>query len=243
MEELILTAEDRADLGTRKSRKLRRNGFVPCVLYARSAESYSLKVKYTEFEKILKKGARIIDLKYAGKKDKVLIKDVQYSHLGDAVIHIDFNKIAMDELITLDVKLILKGKPKGVLEEGGVLDQYLKDVKISCLPANIPESIEVDVSELKLEQNLFIKDIKPPTGVKLLQEPNLVVAIVTIHKVEEVAPAVAAEPGPTEPEVIKKEEKVEEVEEEEEKAKIAREPAKTKVEEKGKEEKKEKGGK
>ena len=204
MENLTLTAEGRTELGTRRSKRLRQTGYIPCVLYSKKGEANSLMIKLADFDKVLKKGSRLIELKHPSGNDKVFIKEVQYDHLGEKIVHIDFNKIALDELITLEIPVVLKGKPAGVLEEGGVLDQYVKTVKISCLPTNIPTNIEVDVSGLKLNQNLQVKDIKPPEGVKIKQEPDIVVATVTIHIVEEVAP-VAAELSPTEPELIKKE--------------------------------------
>jgi large subunit ribosomal protein L25 len=110
----------------------------------------------------------------------------------------------MDELLTLEVPLILKGKPIGVTEEGGVLDQYVKVVKIQCLPDAIPEHLEADVAGLKKDVKFCVKDLKLPNGVKVTHDAELVLAIVQEHKVEEIAPA-AATPGPVEPEVIKKE--------------------------------------
>jgi len=123
----------------------------------------------------------------------------------------------MDELITLEVALELKGKPVGVTEEGAVLDQYVKVLRISCLPTAIPERIEADVTHLKKDDHMAVKDLKAPEGVKILNDPEVVVAAVTEHKIEEIVPAAAATPGPVEPEVIKKE-KAEEVPAEGEKA-------------------------
>ncbi|MBI2932205.1 MAG: 50S ribosomal protein L25 [Planctomycetes bacterium] len=213
VENPMLTAVKRDTLGTRVSRRLRASGKIPCVLMHRKEKPAHLLIDAREFERVLKKGARILELTHPEGKDRVFIKEVQWDHLGEHVYHVDFVKVSEHDRLQLDVELVLKGKPVGVAEEGGVLDQYVKSVKIECESANIPDKIEVDVAHLKKDQHLLVKDIKPPAGVKLLQDPEVVIAAVTEHKVEEVAPAVAAAPGPVEPEVIKKE-KEEEIPEE-----------------------------
>ncbi len=207
-EQISLKAEKRDALGTHRSRRLRTGGKVPCVLMRKKEKPVNLLVDERDFERVLKKHARIIDLAHPAGQDRVFIREVQWDHLGERVYHVDFVKIAMDELIQLEVELILKGKPVGVVEEGGVLDQYVKMLKIECLPTAIPEKIEVEVAHLKKDEHFLLKDIKAPQGVKLLQDPELVVAAVTEHIIEVVAPA-AAVPGPTEPEVIKPERAVE----------------------------------
>jgi large subunit ribosomal protein L25 len=209
-DQISLTAEKRDKLGTRVSRQLRTTGKIPCVLMHKKEKPVNLLIDAREFERILKKHARILELAHPAGKDRVFIKEVQWDHLGDQVHHVDFVKVALDEKIQLEVELILKGKPVGVTEEGGVLDQYIKMLKIECLPTAIPEKIEVDVSGLKKDQHLALKELKAPEGVRLMQDPELVLAAVTEHKIEEVAPAAAATPGPVEPEVIKPERAVEE---------------------------------
>ena len=204
-EQIMLTAQKRDTMGTRVARRFRDQGQIPCVMMNKKEKPLHLLIDAREFGKALKKGARLVDLKHPGGSDRVFIKEVQYDHLGENVYHVDFAKVAMDELIQLEVELILKGKPAGVVEEGGVLDQYVKMLKIECLPSAIPDKIEMDVTKLKKDEHLSIKDIKAPAGVKLLQDPELVVAAVTEHKIEEVVPAAAATPGLAEPEVIKKE--------------------------------------
>src|SRR5262245_26539972 len=200
-----LKAESRAELGTRVARRLRTKGLVPVVMLRKKEAPLNLLVPTRELELAIKKGARIVDLAHPAGKDRVFIKEVQYDHLGEKIYHVDFAKVAMDELITLEVALVLKGKPVGVAEEGAVLDQYVKVLKISCLPTAIPEKIEADVTHLKKDDHMAVKELKAPEGVKILNDPEVVVAAVTEHKIEEIAPAAAATPGPTEPEVIKKE--------------------------------------
>jgi large subunit ribosomal protein L25 len=178
------------------------------VLSHKKDQPVNLVVNAREFEKILSKRARIIELAHPAGKDKVFIKEVQWDHLGDKLVHVDFTKVAKDELLTLEVPLELKGKPAGVVEDGAVLDQYVKVLKIQCLPDAIPEKIEYDVTHMKTNEQLHIRDLKAPAGVKILQEADLTCAAVTVHKVEEVVSAATATPGALEPEVIKKEKAV-----------------------------------
>lgn len=207
---ITLKAEERKDLGTRRARRLRSAGKVPAVLSYKKEKPVNLLINARELERILSKRARIVELQHPAGKDKVFIKDVQWDHLGEHLVHVDFTKVAKDELLSLEVPLELKGKPVGVVEEGGVLDQYVKVLKIQCLPDAIPQKIEADVAHLKKDQQLHVSDLKAPAGVKILNDAAVVVAAVTEHVVEEVTPAAAATPGPVEPEVIKKE-KAEEV--------------------------------
>lgn len=202
MPDANLTAEARTKLGSRESRRLVLRGLIPAVLYSKKdPQAHPLTVKKDEFALVLKRGERIIDLRHPGGQEKVLVKDVQWDPLGERILHVDFNKIALDEVITVDVALDLKGTPVGVSGEGGVLENYIKTVKVQCLPTSIPKSIVADVSGLKLNQNLHVRDIPVAAGLKLVQDADLVVASVHPPRVEETA---AAEAAAAEPEVITK---------------------------------------
>jgi large subunit ribosomal protein L25 len=208
-EQFAIKAEKRDALGTRVSRRLRKSGKLPAVLARKGEEPLHLLVDAKEFSQLVKKHARIINLTHPAGKDKVFIKEVQYDHLDEHAIHVDFTRIAMDQLLTIEVPLLLKGKPVGVSEEGGVLDHYVKVLKIQVLPDAIPDHIEVDVTNLKKDVKFTVKDIVLPPGVKVTQDPDLLVAIVQEHKVEEIVPAAAAV-GAVEPELIKKPKETEE---------------------------------
>jgi large subunit ribosomal protein L25 len=208
-EQFAIKAEKREALGTRVSRRLRKSGKLPAVLARKGEDPLHLLVDAKEFSQLVKKHARIINLTHPAGKDKVFIKEVQYDHLDEHAIHVDFTRIAMDQLLTIEVPLLLKGKPVGVSEEGGVLDHYVKVLKIQVLPDAIPDHIEVDVTNLKKDVKFTVKDIVLPPGVKVTQDPDLLVAIVQEHKVEEIVPATAAT-GAVEPELIKKPKETEE---------------------------------
>jgi len=229
-EQLVIQAQARDKLGTRVARRYRQEGKVPAVLARRGEQPIHLLVEARELEHVMKKHARIIDLSHPAGKERVFIREVQYDHMDEHPIHVDFTRVAMDELITLEVPLLLKGKPVGVTEEGGVLDQFVKVLRIQCLPDSIPDHVEADVASLKKDAKFLVKDLVPPKGVKILNEADVLVAIVQEHKVEELPVAAAAvAPGPTEPEVIKKE-KEEEVPEEGEKKEAPKKEAPAKEE-------------
>jgi large subunit ribosomal protein L25 len=208
-EQFSIGAEKREALGTRVSRRLRKSGKIPAVLARKGEDPLHLLVDAKEFSQIVKKHARIINLTHPAGKDKVFIKEVQYDHLDEHAIHVDFTRIAMDQMLTIEVPLILKGKPVGVSEEGGVLDQYIKMLKVQCLPDAIPDHIEADVTSLKKDVKFTVKDLPLPPGVKAAHDEGLLLAIVQEHKVEEIVPAAAAA-GSVEPEVIKKPKETEE---------------------------------
>src|SRR5207248_3361491 len=122
-----------------------------------------------------------------GKSEKVLVKDVQFDHLGMEVIHVDFARVSLDERVTVTVPVELKGTPKGEAD-GGVLQQIVSELEIECLVTDIPDAIRHNVSELKLNDVLHISDLKLPPGVTCKQDAELIVALVKEIKEEEVAP-------------------------------------------------------
>jgi large subunit ribosomal protein L25 len=207
-EQFSINAEKREALGTRVSRRLRKSGKLPAVLARKGEEPMHLLVDSKEFATLVRKHARIINLTHPAGKDKVFIKEVQYDHLDEHAIHVDFTRIAMDQMLTIEVPLLLKGKPVGVTEEGGVLDQYIKMLKIQCLPDAIPDHVEVDVTNLKKDVKFTVKDLTLAPGLKAAHDPDLLLAIVQEHLVVEAAPAAVA--GAVEPEVIKKAKETEE---------------------------------
>lgn len=203
MKKVTVTAEPRQAFGSARSRKLRYAGIVPAVVYGRALQPQALQLQAKEAAHLVRQGQRLVDLTTPAGTQKVFIRHVQYNPTGDAILHIDFNQIAMDEMLTLEVAVEVTGKPVGVTAEGGVLDVYVKHVAVRCLPNAIPEKLVVDVSRLQLNQNLLVRDLPVPPGVTIAATGDVVVASVHPPRVEELAPA-AAEPGPAEPEVIGK---------------------------------------
>jgi large subunit ribosomal protein L25 len=241
MERVSLEAETRSEVGKVAVKKLRERGFIPGVVYKAKEGTTNLKVAKSALLKVLHTEAGenvIINLKLspdadsltkkssrspkssAGKGTKtVIIKEIQYHPVKGDILHIDFNQISLTEKLTIDVPLETKGESEGV-KEGGILEHILWELKVECLPTKIPEKIEVDVSDLKIGDFVYVKDLKVPQDIKILTEPEAIVVSVkppTVEKVEEEK----VEEEITEPEVIteKKEEEAEESEKQQEKEK------------------------
>ena len=119
--------------------------------------------------------AQILSLDLEGQKENVLIKEVQFDHLGDDVLHVDFTRVAMDEEITVTVSIDTKGRAPGVELDDGVLGQPLRDLEVICLPGNVPDSIIVDISELQLQDSVSVGDLELPEGVRSEVDPLLMV--------------------------------------------------------------------
>jgi large subunit ribosomal protein L25 len=194
-----VTVKPRSELGSRANKRLRDSGQIPGVIYGHKEAVVPVTLPRKEVANHLSHGAHIFDLSLDGKSEKVLVKEVQYDHLGIEVIHVDFARVSADERVEVTVPLELKGEPAGE-SEGGVLQQIVAELEIECLVTDIPSVIVHNVSEMKLDDVLHIKELKLPPGVKALQDEDLVVA--QVKTIEEEAPAEAAAEGAAEPEVI-----------------------------------------
>ena len=216
MEQIAIKAVKRENLGTGESKRLRKQGFIPAVVYGHNV-NFSLKIPQSELL-VLKKHHfsenLMINLFIEGEKEPlaVLVKDVQYSPLTEEVIHLDFLHISLKEKVSVKVPIEIKGEPKGV-KEGGVLEHHLWEVEVKCLPTDIPESILVDISGLDIGDSLHIKDISFPENVEVLDDPDEVVVNVSAVKEEPEAEEAAVEEG-AEPEIIKEKPKEESAKEE-----------------------------
>jgi len=222
---LVIKSETRDALGKNASRRIRRSGMVPAVLYGEGAESVSLILDKKDVIKILKSETgenTLFRISLAGGEKDAMIKAVQIDPTTDEILHTDLIRIAMDKAIRVMVPLEVTGEAYGVKTEGGFIDFMTREVEVECLPAAIPERLVVDISGLHLHQSLKVGEVPLPEGVKLISEPGAVAVLIQVpheEKVEvkpeeEAAAAEAAAPAEAaEPEVIKKERKKEEVEE------------------------------
>jgi large subunit ribosomal protein L25 len=230
MEEIFLDVEPREELGKGKLKKIRDAGFIPAVLYAEGKKSESIKVSASQLLKLLHQHrleSMVINIRFVDKKQKpksCLIKEIQYDPVTDDILHVDFNEISLTKAIKVNVPLVAKGEPIGVKQEGGSLEHILWEIEVECLPTNIPKSIEVDVSQLKIGDSIHIKDIAFPTDVKVLTDPGAIVVSVASPMKEEIPVAPVEGEEKVEPEVIK--EKKEVPAEGEEKAEEAKEKEK-----------------
>jgi large subunit ribosomal protein L25 len=220
MEEIILEAQKRQDIGKGKVTRLRHKSLIPAVVYGEGRLSLSIQVAARDFSRLIEvhRGESFVltlRVKDNGKsQDKsVLIKQVQYHPASEEILHVDFNEISLTKAIRVKVPLVAAGESVGVKQDGGVLDHILWELEVECLPTKIPKSIEVDVSQLKIGDSLHVSDIIVPPGVKILNDPQATILAVGMPTKEEVVSAVeeaAAGGAKAEPEVIKeKKEKVE----------------------------------
>ena len=190
MEIIELNANVRSTKGNGAARALRRDGKIPAVLYGRGIGSVSLTVDIKELETALKMGSigqSLFNLKVQNGdtySKTVMIKELQYHPLNLNFLHADFYEIAMDRKITVNVPVVTVGKSEGV-ELGGLLQIVRRELEITCLPTQIPESIEIDITDLNIGDSVHAEDIALGEGIEILTDVNFTVATVLAPKLEE----------------------------------------------------------
>ncbi len=210
-EQSILEAQPRTAGTKNDARRVRREGKVPAVVYGAGKQALSVSVDPRQVSRILHSETghnTVFDLTMDGERTKAMIVDWQYEPIKGALLHIDLKRIAMDQKLKLNVPIELVGEPAGVKQQGGILEQITREIEVECLPADIPNSIELNVAELTFGLVLRVSDLPKNEKVKFLTDPDQPVAHVISIKEEEApaADAVAGEAAaaPAEPEVIKK---------------------------------------
>lgn len=204
MERITLSADKRDRVGKGVARSLRREGFVPSVLY-RSGYSIPIKVNRKELLKFIssKAGDQImVNLEFPdGDKRLALLKDYQVDPISGELLHSDFFEVLLTEKVRVTVAISTTGEPIGVKRDGGILQYGIREIEIECLPDKIPGHITVDVSSLELGKSIHVRDLSLEEDIKVLTNPDEVIATVTSVVEEVTAPAATEVP---EPEVIKK---------------------------------------
>jgi large subunit ribosomal protein L25 len=226
----ILEATARDSFGKNEARRTRRGGLVPAVLYGTSGgpnkEATAIAVNPKALLKILhsESGANtLISLKLAGAGDaRVLVREYQLDPVTHQLLHADFYRVAMDRAIHVMIPVVVRGEPAGVKQQGGILEFVRRQIEVECLPGDIPEHVEVDVSDLMLHQGVRVRDLAAHPTWKPVSEADMMLVHVIMPKAEEAAAAPAAEAAvapavPSEPEVIKKGKKEDDKAEEKEK--------------------------
>ena len=218
--EAVLEAVERNNRGKNEARRLRVSGRIPAVVYGGKDGGKAIAVDPKVLARILRteQGANtLIALNVAGSGDaRVLVREYQLDPITHELLHADFYRVAMDKLIRIPVTVVPLGEPRGVKQQGGVLDIVHRQIEIECLPADIPNNIEVDVRELMVGQNIRVKDLPTSAKWKAVTDPETMLLHIIIPKVEETpAPGAEAAAAGTagaaaEPEVIKKGKKDEE---------------------------------
>src|ERR1700757_100377 len=190
LETNVLEAQTRKPGTKNEARRVRRGGKIPAVVYGAGQDSLPVAVDPRQVSRILNSETghnTIFDLTLDGSKTKAMIVDWQYEPIKGKLLHIDVKRIAMDKKLAVMVPVELVGEPAGVKQQGGILEQMLREVEIECLPGDIPSHIDVDVSELVFGKVLRVADLPHSDKLKFLTDENQPVAHVTSVK-EEVAP-------------------------------------------------------
>jgi large subunit ribosomal protein L25 len=189
-----LDVDIRKEQGTSAARRTRLRGRVPAVLYHSGVEATPLSMDRKALYKALKTGQMIFEVIVEEKPQFVLLKEVQYHPVTDEVIHIDFQKVKEDEKISLEVAIRGVGESQGV-KLGGILVQLLNAVTVKCKPSEIPEFLEIDVTEMEMNTNLFVKDISLPEDVEMITAEDIAVMSVQEPKEEKEEEVVLEEDG------------------------------------------------
>jgi large subunit ribosomal protein L25 len=190
MQRPILTAEIREGVGKEKAKKLRTKGLIPAIFYGPRSQTIPLVIDSKELAKVLQTeaGENVLidlDIRKGNQSDRkvVMVKDIQIDPLQRITLHTDFFEVTMDEMVTVEVPVHLVGKPEGT-KMGGILDQIRRVIQIQCFPGDIPKSIDIDVSPLKIGDSIHVQDIKVEK-VKILSDTNYTIATVVPPVVEE----------------------------------------------------------
>lgn len=197
---LDLQAETRTQSGTGAVKRMRKAGNIPAALYGRKVKPSNIQVHGKTFSKLLEGSASdniLVSLKIAGAEDQLaLVQEVQHDYLRGGILHIDFHAVAADEEIHANVPVVIVGEAKGA-KHGGLVEAIHHEIEIRCLPKDLPESIQIDVSNLEIDQGIHISEIKFPEGVTCRLGGDVVIVMCEEPKVEaEPEPAAAAAAAP-----------------------------------------------
>ena len=198
MEQKTLNASERTKLGKGEAGRLRRGGKIPAVIYGHR-EPLAVAVDEHEFGTKFRRisESTIIRINLGSQEREVLIRDFQEDVVNGRITHIDFYEVDKDRVLRTNVSVQLLGAPVGV-KEGGLLEHFVHEVEVECLPSKLPEKIELDVNELRLGRSLHVRELPPVEGVRILNSPEQVVCAVVHKRIEVEAPAAAAAAVPAE---------------------------------------------
>ena len=201
-EAVSLKADIREKSGSNQSNRIRKEGKLPAVIYGHKQDPMSISVNAREFVAGLHHGHRLFSLELAGKKETVLLKDVQYDYLGKDVIHADLIRVDLSERVTVQVQLDFRGVAKGTTM-GGIIEEAMTSLEIESGVTAIPEMIAVNIRELGLNESIHARDVVLPDGCILVSDPSALVVICHESKIAEAAEVTeGAEAGAAEPVVI-----------------------------------------
>lgn len=202
-EDITIRAEKREGRGTNFARGLRREGKIPVSVYGGGEDAVAITAELKDLAAILRTDAGVntlFTLDVDGSESRVIFQDRQIDPVTGRLLHADLRRLAKGEKIELTIPVHLIGEAKGTLEEGGVLDQQMREINVKCLPSNIPDSIDVNVEELELNESITIADLKVDEDFEILDAPESIIVAVTFVKEVELEPT--PEEELTEPELV-----------------------------------------
>jgi large subunit ribosomal protein L25 len=212
----VLTAKKRERLGSRYASRVREQGGLPAIVYGRKEEPVPVSIDAHDALGHISKGEKVFRLQLDGQGSEpqiVLLKDVQFDYLGTRVVHADFARVSLTDRVTVKVPVHLIGEAKGLKTAGAILMHPTNEIEVECTVTEIPDFIEVNISDLDVDHAITAGDVKLPTPtMKLKTDPHAMLAQIVIQQeiVEAKAEAGAVEGGPAEPEVITAKKKEEE---------------------------------
>lgn len=198
--ELLLKAEIRERTGSHAVKQVLKQGRIPAVIYGHKEEPVSVTLDGHNFMEGLHHGHRLLDIEIGAKKQKTIIKDLQYDCLGKNVLHVDLMRVDVTEMIAVTVPLELKGTAVGT-HEGGIIEQQVSKIEIECLATNIPDSIVVSIKEMKVGDSIHAGEIQLPEGMKLVSSPDMLLVACRVVAEAKTTEELDME-APTAPEVI-----------------------------------------
>lgn len=201
-----LAATRRTGTGKGNARSLRREGQIPAVIYGHARESQPLAISARDLEKLLSHISAdntVVEIAVEGATSRALIREIQRHPFKRVILHVDFQELVAGEKMTVRVPIRLLGTPAGVRLGGGIIDHTLRELTISVDPANMPNQIEIDITDLELGQSIHVSGVKVPAGVTVLDEPGAAVVVIATPRAAVEAVVVEAEPTSAEPEVIR----------------------------------------
>jgi large subunit ribosomal protein L25 len=205
-------AQKNKGTGTRVARRLRKSGRIPAVIYGHKQAVVPVTLGHDDVLRMVKSPSHLAELDLGGTTETVLIREVQWDHLGKEVLHLDFARVSAEEVIETEVPVEIRGHAAGTTS-GGIVEHLVHSLSIKCRAGAIPDSIKVDISGLELDQGIHVRDLALPPDVTVDADPDLLlVHIVTRAAAPEPTEAAAAAEAQTQPEVIKPERKEKEKE-------------------------------
>ena len=173
-DKVVLKADIRKDNGTKNAAKVRKQGLCPAIVYGHGEAPVSIAMNLHDFTEALHHGHRLIEMDMDGKTENLLIKAIQFDHFGQNIIHADFMRVDLAEVVHVNVDVTFKGEAPGS-HEGGMIDVHLDHLEIECKVSEIPESIECSIREVNIGDSIYAGEIELPGGVKLVTDPKALV--------------------------------------------------------------------